>query len=258
MSNIWFHIHYLSGYFSGKLLKLERSEMIILILASILPDLDSVFFFLFSGFKDPTPFHAGATHTLLIASLLSTLLAAISFGIIKLKEPKTEYKKLLRFIILGIFGIGLHFIIDINTTANEYGMYHHLYFWPLSDVSFHFDLLFAQIFPSYLYFDFSKFAFLWYSPISSNIVNTLSLIINGVFLLAFIYGWIPLRKEFPWDPFIYNSERKRIPYIGDNFEIILNVLLSVIFFGLFVVDVDNSLKALLHVNNVLKALLGIA
>ena len=175
---MWFHIHYLSGYFTGRLLKLGRSEKIMLILAAILPDFDAIFFFIISGFQYPASFHGGITHMFLTGFIMSTILAIISFGIIKWRDPNTGNMKLLRFIILGLFGIFLHLLLDINTIANEYGSIHHLYFWPISEFSYHLDILLADIFPRYPYFDLEKFIFLNYSPISTRIVAILSLIIK--------------------------------------------------------------------------------
>ncbi|MFX0140887.1 MAG: metal-dependent hydrolase [Candidatus Hodarchaeota archaeon] len=242
---MWFHIHYLSGYFSGRLLKLERSEKIMLILSAILPDFDSVFYFIISGFHDPATFHAGITHTFLTGFLMSTILAIVSFGIMKWRNPKTDNMKLGRFIILGLLGIFLHLLLDINTIANEYGEIHHIYFWPINNSSYHLDILLADIFPRYPYFNFEKFMFLKYSAISIRIVATLSLIINGVMLLILIYEWVPIRKIFPWDPFMYNSDRMRDPWIGDNTEVILNILLSLAFFGAFFVRIDYLFRQIL-------------
>ncbi len=174
----------------------------------------------------------------LMGFIMSTILAIISFGIMKWRDPKTENMKLMRFILLGLFGIFIHLLLDINTTANEYGAIHHLYFWPASEFSYHLDILLTDIFPRYPYFDFEKFMFLNYSPVSTRIVAILSLIINGVFLAVLIYEWVPPRKIFLWDPFIYNSDRMRDPWIGDNTEIILNILLTLIFFGAFIIRMN--------------------
>ncbi|MFX1450121.1 MAG: metal-dependent hydrolase [Promethearchaeota archaeon] len=235
---MWFQIHYISGYFSARLLKLDRSEKIMLILAAILPDFDSLFYFIISGFQNPAPFHAGITHMLLTGFLMSTILAISYFSIIKWRDFKTENIKLFRFIILGLFGIFLHFLLDINTIANEYGEMHHLYFWPISNFSYHLDILLADVFPRYPYFDFEKFMFLNYSATSVRIVAILSLIINGTFLALLIYEWVPPRKFFPWDSFMYNSDKIRDPWIGDNAEILLNIFLTLAFFGAFVIRIN--------------------
>lgn len=219
-------------------MKLDRSEKIMLILAAILPDFDAIFYFIISGFQYPASFHGGITHMFLTGFIMSTILAIISFGIMKWRDPKTENVKLTRFIILGLFGIFLHLLLDINTIANEYGVIHHLYFWPVSEFSYHLDILLADIFPRYPYFHFEKFMFLNFSADSTRIVAILSLIINGVFLAVLIYEWIPPRKIFLWDPFMYNSDRMRDPWIGDNTEIILNILLTLIFFGALVIRMN--------------------
>ncbi|MHA1299431.1 MAG: metal-dependent hydrolase [Candidatus Helarchaeota archaeon] len=242
---IWFHIHYLSGYFSGRLLKLDRSEKIVLILAAILPDFDSIVYFIFSGFQNPTPFHGGLTHTLLVGVILGIILAVVSFFLLKWKNPNTDYNKLFKFIILGIFGIMLHLFIDIFTIANEYGIFHHLYFWPASDFSYHFDILFADIFPRYPYFDIDKFMFLQYSPVSFRIVSFISLIVNLIFFSIVLIEFLPPKRLFPWDVFMYSDERKREPWINDNLELILNILLSALFFGAFLIRIDSLIRGIL-------------
>ncbi|MHA1376866.1 MAG: metal-dependent hydrolase [Candidatus Helarchaeota archaeon] len=246
---MWFHIHYLSGYFSGRLLgkkwDLDRSDKIVLILASILPDLDAVFYFIFSGLHDPAPFHGGVTHTLLIGLILGTMLAICAFGFLKLRNREIKNEKLIKFIVLGMFGVVLHLFIDIFTIANEYGAGHHLYFWPISDFSYHFDILFANIFPRYPYFNFEELMFIQYSPISFRIVAIISLIVNGIFLAVLIFEFVPPRKKFPWDVFIYNSNKIRDPWINDNLEVVLNVFFTLIFFGAFLLRINDLLFGIL-------------
>ena len=161
--------------------------MVVLILAAILPDFDAIFYFIISGFQYPASFHGGITHMFLTGFIMSTILAIISFGIMRWRDPKTENMKLVRFIILGLFGIFLHLLLDINTIANEYGEIHHFYFWPVSEFSYHLDILLADIFPRYPYFNFEKLMFLKFSADSTRIVAILSLIVNAAFLAILIY-----------------------------------------------------------------------
>ena len=244
---MWFHIHYLSGYFTGKLLKFKRFEMIMIILAVIMPDLDSVIYFLFSGFQNPAPFHGGVTHTLIMGLLLNILLAFIIWGLLKWRHPDTEEKFLIKLIIIGVIGIGLHLSFDLITTANEYGAIHHLYFWPFSDFSYHMDIILADIFPRWPYFDFDKLMFLQYSPHSTLLVSVLSFIINlGFFIIVFI-NLIPPRKSYPWEDFLYNEENKRDPWINDNLELIINLLGTIIFFGAFLIRMGYLLDVIMTI-----------
>lgn len=144
---------FLVGLIINKKWKLDRFLFFFLIIAGDFPDLDTEFFTLIG--LGHLNLHGGPTHTIVGVLVLAAIFAPLfwlieSVWIHKSKSPGIhedkapwELHRLQALLLLAIIGGLVHLGVDILNTSNEYARYHHLYFWPFSDYSFHLDLMLA-------------------------------------------------------------------------------------------------------------------
>ncbi|GAI22247.1 unnamed protein product, partial [marine sediment metagenome] len=108
---------------------------------ALLPDLDAFLHLIIpiEAFE-----HAIFTHTIIGALLLTVIYTIITWGIGHnyLKELDIDFRFLL---LIALAGIASHLILDIFTYREDiWTTSAHLYFWPLSNFSFHLNAFFHQ------------------------------------------------------------------------------------------------------------------
>jgi membrane-bound metal-dependent hydrolase YbcI (DUF457 family) len=176
-------------------------------MTAIIMDINSFLHYIFPTFK---PFeHAVFTHTIIGAVLLATIFTALTWGIGNnfLKKIDIDFKSL---IILALIAVGSHLILDIFTyRENVWTTDAHLYFWPLWNLSFHFNAFFHQsVYPNIYTF-----------RIIIKVIYTAFLIILLVF-----YGWI-YKKQNPLESFLPRHwiKNKLYPIDSNNIQALENI-----------------------------------
>ncbi len=130
---------------------LDRPMWLCLLVGGDLPDIDS---HIADIFNLGHSFHGGVTHTG-VGSIILGLILGLIFWLIESAWIKKralqgngdkkawDTRRLLIFVVIAILGNFIHLAVDIFNTSNEYARIHHLYLWPISDYSFHLDLMLA-------------------------------------------------------------------------------------------------------------------
>ena len=168
---------------------------------SIISDFDIPFFYIITGFQNPSYFHAGITHTLVFGILSSVIISLIIFLLKRRKDESIKVNQLFHFILCAILGILLHLIMDLFTTANEYAIFHHIYFWPVWNFSFHIGYIL---------------------PLPDNVIWSIQLIVNFSIVGVLLYDYLSAEKR-PWNLFIKMDENAKISIL-DKVMIILVVI----------------------------------
>ena len=155
---------------------------------SIIPDFDVPFFYIITGFQNPSYYHAGITHTFIFGILASFIISLIIFLFLRRKNESIEMNQLLYLFLYALLGIFLHFMMDLFTTANEYAIFHHVYFWPIWNFSFHIGYIF---------------------PLSDAIIWGIQLFVN-FFIIGFLLHDYFIAEKRPWNLFIKMDESAKI------------------------------------------------
>ena len=188
---------FLLGLLINKKWKLDRLLFFCLLLAGDLPDIDGDLFHLLG--YDGSALHGGVTHTILGVFIIALIIAPLIWAIeslwirntkspaIKEEKQSWQFKRLQLFLLIAFIGGLIHLGVDVLNTSNEYARQHHLYLWPLSDYSFHLDLMLAGM-PE------DRMAAWSYRPLVKLIMAiTNILLITGLWILHYRYD-----KHF-WD-----------------------------------------------------------
>ncbi len=222
--------HFLAAYLIGRKLNLTRGKLFLITFFGIISDFDVPFFYILLGFKNPSFYHAGITHTL-IFGLLAAIIATVIAIIIELRKKKenVSVKYFLMFFSIAMLGFIIHISLDVITVANEYASLHHLYFWPLWNFSFHIEYMF---------------------PLSHAVIWTFQFAIN-FFIIGFLLQDYFIYKKRSWN-LIFHVDEGRTHKKLDIFFIIA----LLIFYAFW--QVSLSLKILgLETFDIVNFILGI-
>lgn len=192
--------HFLAGYLIGRALDLRKEKLFLITLTSIISDFDVPFFYLITGFQNPSYFHAGITHTFLFGLIASILLSTIIFLFMRKNDDTIKANQLLYLIGCAFLGIILHFSMDLITTTNEYAIFHHVYFWPLWNFSFHLEYIFLSL--------------------NDPIIWILQLGINFLIIGFFLRDYFIMEKR-PWNLFIKMDENAKISVLDKVLVILI-------------------------------------
>jgi len=177
-----------AGYLIGRALNLEKEKLFLISLMSIIPDFDVFIFYIITGFQNPSYFHAGITHTFIFGIIASVILSLVLFLFLPRKDESLKTNELFYLFLYALLGIALHFMMDLFTTANEYAIFHHLYFWPIWNFSFHIGYFF---------------------PLSDAIILSIQLFVN-FFIIGFLLRDYFIAEKRPWNLFIKMDESAKI------------------------------------------------
>jgi len=180
--------HFLAAYLIGRKLNLSKEKLFLITFFGILSDFDVPFFYLLMGFKNPSIYHAGITHTLLFG-LIAAVIASFIFLVhdVRKKEGSYAIKPFLILFTCAMLGFVLHLAMDVITTANAYASFHHLYFWPLWNFSFHMEYMFI---------------------VPHTVIWIFQLFIN-FFIVGFLLHDYFIAEKRPWNLFINMDESKK-------------------------------------------------
>ena len=134
--------HFLAAYLIGRKIGLTREKLFLVTLFGIISDFDVPFFYLIMGFKNPSIYHAGITHTFLFGMISAVIASLIMlFHDSRKNDTPLTLKSFLMLVSCAMLGLTIHLGMDVITTANMYASFHHLYFWPLWNFSFHIEYM---------------------------------------------------------------------------------------------------------------------
>ena len=137
--------HFLTGYLIARLLldkKEDHFQTFLVAFAALIPDFDS-FLHIFIPIEPLE--HAVFTHTILGGLLLTLIYTSLIWMIGRkfLRHLDLSFKSL---VFLTILGVASHFILDVFTYRQDIATTSaHLYFWPLSDFSWHLNGFFPNV-----------------------------------------------------------------------------------------------------------------
>ena len=188
--------HFLAAYLLGKVIfKKEYNHYLpfFCAVAGIIPDIDE-FLHIFIPLE---PFkHAVFTHTIIGGLLVVGILVSLTWIIGKnfLRNVDINLKTLF---FVALIGLSIHLILDIFTYREEVLTTDaHLYFWPLSNFSFHLNGFFHQ----------SVFPDIYTIRILIEVIFTA---IIGFYLLFYMWAY---KKE---NPFLMFSPAEWLKHISD-------------------------------------------
>jgi len=133
--------HYMAGYFLGRRKGASKEQLMLLTLASTLPDLDAVF--ILGGVDAFSSFHRGFTHSIIGSLIIIVALTALYMYL-------TKGKSWTRVGYWVSLGVGSHLVLDMFTLDRSFFQilrFHDLpptmdhykgvsLLWPLSDAKF--------------------------------------------------------------------------------------------------------------------------
>ncbi len=188
--------HFLTGYLIARLLfkrKNDQFECFFIAFAALIPDFDS-FLHLFIPIESLE--HAIFTHTIIGGVLLTLIYTSVIWLIGKkfIKNLGINYQRLL---FLAIIGLASHLVLDIFTYRQDIATTSaHLYFWPISDFSWHLNGFFPDI-----------------AYMTRILIEVIYTAIIGAYILFFQWAYkkeSPISMLFPKNWLDYLSDTSRI------------------------------------------------